>query len=124
MNPTDINNLNSEHSNTGNIWKLNISVYNFWMVGDFSYSYGPDHFFLFEPSYPPTRAPWSFLVWGTAFIVEWHAPALFEPAVNCDGVTAYLLGPEAICEMIILLCDLVRKKKICKKFKHTWGTKC
>ena len=50
-------------------------------------------------------------MWGTAFIVEWHAPALFEPAVNCDGVTAYLLGPKAICDMNVLLCDLVKKKR-------------
>ena len=42
--------------------------------------------FLFRPSYPPTKAPWGFSVLETTPSSSVSVPAMFEPAVNRDGV--------------------------------------
>ena len=49
-------------------------------------------YFVIQPSYPPPWAPWGFSEWGTTSLLSGSIPAIFESAMNRDGL--YCAIPE------------------------------
>ena len=68
-------------------------------------------FFLFGPSYPPSRASFSsFTMWGTAFLVEW-----LSPGQNVDHIALQTVidtgRPRFWTHNVLLLSCLIGKRK-------------